>query len=151
MKTRTNLTAMAALVSTVAIALGACAGEASPNASRASSDPTVVAIYYDVHWYPPCATSPIKLGGQLFYPWPMGAPPIDESKYPVPETLASLPEGASGGAGRLDASLRRVVPPGPGDDVGTVVEYSDGMARFESRNGNVAWLTLEPQEYGYVC
>jgi hypothetical protein len=122
---------------------------------QGSTDISIVAVYENVHWYPACATSPIELGGRLFYPLPYGAPPVDESRYPLP--LASSRAGDDWGptdssiGSLLSVSLPRVAPPGPGDDVGTVIEYSDGMARFDSESGDVAWLTLEKQYYGYVC
>ncbi|MBN2176583.1 MAG: hypothetical protein JW722_02890 [Demequinaceae bacterium] len=81
----------------------------------------------------------------------MDAPPVDESQYPTIVDLVTgdLYQEESAVTAGLD--LPRLIPPGPGDDIGTVIVYSDGMARFESRSGNVAWLTREVQEYGYVC
>lgn len=115
---------------------------------RSRSGPTIVATFEDVHWYPPCATEPVLIGGTLYYPLPMmdvtgNAPgPFNDSTYPLASGV--------GTRGRLGA-LGRVVAPGPGDDVGTVIVYSDGMARFESDSGNVDWLTSEKQTYGYIC
>jgi hypothetical protein len=35
----------------------------------------------------------------------------------------------------------RVVDPGPGDDIGTLTVWADGVARWESDSGNLAtWL-----------
>jgi hypothetical protein len=44
-----------------------------------------------------------------------------------------------------------VAPPGPGDDIGTLIVYSDGMARYESDSGTVEWLTTEVHTYNWVC
>ena len=132
----------------VAVVLSACASEEVPGGPEG---PTVVAVYANVNWYPPCATSPIELGGDLYYPLPMGAPPVDESLYPVPTGPACHNLGSDEPSVALAAGLPRVVPPGPGDDIGCVIVYSDGVARFESHSGNVAWLTRKVQEYGYVC
>jgi len=137
------------LLAAVTLALVGC------SSAPVSTDITIVAVYENVHWYPACATSPIELGGRLFYPLPYGAPPVDESQYPLP-TANSRPGEDRGSIDSsvgflLSVPLPRVAPPGPGDDIGTVIEYSDGMARFESESGNVAWLTLEKQYYGYVC
>jgi hypothetical protein len=129
----------AVLMAAAAMGLSGCA---SPGAS---GGPTIIAIYEDVNWYPACATSPIEIGGDLYYPLPMGAPPVDESRYPLPFSEAE-PLGI-----KVVLGLPAVAPPGPGDDIGTVTVYSDGMARFDSGSGNVAWLTREEQEYGYVC
>ncbi len=139
---------MAAVVLLTAAALA----QAGCSPTNGSTGITVVAVYENVNWYPACATSPIELGGRLFYPLPMGAPAVDESKYPLPPSHSgSALSGFGAAPGALGTVVPRVVAPGPGDDIGTVVAYSDGMARFESDSGNVAWLTLEKQYYGYVC
>lgn len=160
MRTRTALavTAGIVVVAAVIVALAVWGGgsdRATPGGQPQAGAPTIVTVYEDVNWYPPCATYPIELGGRPFYPLPMGAPPVDESKYPLP-AVDALGWEDSGWVGSpigtsLSTGLQKVVAPGPGDDVGTVIEYSDGMARFESESGNVAWLTVEVQEYGYVC
>ena len=98
--------------------------------------PTIVAVYENVEWYPPCSTSPITVDGHVLYPIPMGDPVPNASFYPM---------SVAGGGGEY------VIPPGPGDDIGTVTLYSDGFARFVSHSGNVAWLTSEVQAYNYVC
>jgi hypothetical protein len=128
-----------ALVVATAMGFSSCASPEAPGG------PTIIAVYEDVNWYPACATSPIEIGGDLYYPLPFGAPPVDESRYPFPFSA----EGPL--AVMVVLGFPRVAPPGPGDDIGTVTVYSDGMARFDSESGNVAWLTREEQEYGYVC
>jgi hypothetical protein len=148
MKTRAALAVTAGVLAVVILLVllvvrGGGADRVTPGGQPQAGGPTIVAIHEDVNWYPPCATYPIELGGKQFYPLPMGAPEVDESVYPLKVVAATF--------GGLGFSVPRVAPPGPGDDVGTVIEYSDGMARFESESGNVAWLTLEVQEYGYVC
>ena len=46
----------------------------------------------------------------------------------------------------------RVAPPGPGDDVGTLVVWSDDVAWFVSENGQyTAWLVREEPTYGWEC
>ena len=119
---------------------------ASPGSPSATpSSPTVVAIYEDVHWYPACATSPITVGGTVFFPWPLTSPPIDETRYPMPPLHSGTTAG--GGGTRVPG----VMPPGPGDDIGTLIVYSNGMARFVSDSGKTAWLTTTEQRYDYVC
>jgi hypothetical protein len=44
-----------------------------------------------------------------------------------------------------------VAPPGPGDDIGTMIVYSDGFARFESDSAWIIWLTDQEQAYGWEC
>ncbi|MFW2332274.1 hypothetical protein, partial [Ilumatobacter sp.] len=83
--------------------------------------------------------------GTVFYPLPTEpsdhvvpglAEAIDESRYPIPADLAGVV---------------RVAPPGPGDDIGTMIVYSDGFARFESDSGWIIWLTDQEQTYGWEC
>lgn len=148
---RTLLSGIALLVAAT-MALAACTSVGdSTSPAETPGGPTIVAVFEDVNWYPPCAITPIELGGDLYYPLPMDAPPVDESQYPTIVDLVTgdLYQEESAVTAGLD--LPRLIPPGPGDDIGTVIVYSDGMARFESRSGNVAWLTREVQEYGYVC
>ena len=46
----------------------------------------------------------------------------------------------------------RVAEPGPGDDVGTLVVWSDGVAYFVSESGDLfAWLVDEVLTYEWVC
>ena len=61
---------------------------------------------------------------------------IDESRYPLPPD----PTG-----------VVRVAPPGPGDDIGMMIVYSDGFVRFESVSGWTIWLTDQEQTYGWEC
>jgi hypothetical protein len=146
------------MVASVLVLVG-CSSPQNP--SGEPTDITIVDVIENVQWYPACATSPIDLGGRLFYPLPFGAPAVDESMYPLPARASALGSGGSAAADgesmnsryfmTLSLTLPGVAPPGPGDDVGTVIIYSNGMARFESESGTVAWLTTEKQYYGYVC
>jgi hypothetical protein len=46
----------------------------------------------------------------------------------------------------------RVAEPGPGDDVGTLVVWADGVARWVSDSGNLdVWLIAEELTYDWVC
>jgi hypothetical protein len=81
----------------------------------------------------------VTVGTTTYYPLlPRQRNRIDETRYPRED----------GGA---PSGHMRVAPPGPGDDVGTMIVYTDGMARFESDSGNVIWLTDEEQTYNWVC
>jgi hypothetical protein len=45
-----------------------------------------------------------------------------------------------------------VVAPGPGDDIGDVTVFADGLALFESDSGDLTtWLTREQRTYNWVC
>ena len=48
--------------------------------------------------------------------------------------------------------LARVMEPGPGDDVGTLVIWADGVARFVSDSGDLtAWMVTDEITYDWVC
>lgn len=117
-------------------------------------DPKILAVYDDVAYYPACGNEPVTVNGTTYYPLPSSNPlrfgddvidPPDPRRYPLPGTPGAL--GGGGGHGRLGA----VAAPGPGDDVGAMVVYSDGVARYESDSGTVKWLTTTPQVYNWVC
>jgi hypothetical protein len=95
----------------------------------------------DFQYYGACGNETVRVGSTTFYPVPpRQRREIDEPRYPVYEEDNATPSG-----------LTRVVPPGPGDDVGTMIVYADGMARFASDSGRVIWLTDEEQTYNSVC
>jgi hypothetical protein len=49
-------------------------------------------------------------------------------------------------------SVGRVVAPGPGDDVGTLVIYQNGLAYWVSDSGDLdTWLTDTELTYNWVC
>jgi hypothetical protein len=137
------------------LTLAACGGDdtsgeaptttAAPTTTTAApdGDVTIVDVIKGFEFYNPCQNSTIDVKGTAYYSVPEGSmadsgdfPDIDESRYPLPDE----PQG-----------FARVVPPGPGDDVGTMVVYSDGIARFESDSGLVSWFTDQEQTYNWVC
>jgi hypothetical protein len=90
-------------------------------------------------YYGACGNETVAVGNTTYYPvLRRHLDEIDEARYPLDDDAE--PSG-----------LLRVVPPGPGDDVGTMILYSDGMARFESESGRIIWLTNEEQTYNWVC
>jgi hypothetical protein len=140
------------------VGLAACGGDdGSGEEPSTSAAPTTTAVatttpgevaIVDViegfEYYNPCQNSTIDIGGTTYYSVPDGSmaelggdyPAIDETRYPWP----AEPQG-----------LVRIAPPGPGDDVGTMVVYADGTARFESDSGMVSWFTDQELTYNWVC
>lgn len=106
-------------------------------------------VHENFQYYGACGNETVKVEATTFYPVHRDdVRSIDKSQYPV--------EGPSARPGPSEttadaAGFARVAPPGPGDDLGTMVVYSDGMARFESKSGRVIWLTDEEQTYNWVC
>ncbi|MGH9135232.1 MAG: hypothetical protein ACRDZZ_14935 [Ilumatobacteraceae bacterium] len=48
--------------------------------------------------------------------------------------------------------LTRVAPPGPGDDIGTLVVWADGVARWTSDSGDLdVWMIDDEIVYNWVC
>jgi hypothetical protein len=94
-----------------------------------------------VSYYPACRNETLTHGGLTWYP-------ISRDDWPTPSAGAAA---ASGGRG-VAASVPMVAAPGPGDDVGTLYLYRDGIAYWVSDSGTLwTWLTLVPQAYNWVC
>jgi hypothetical protein len=92
-------------------------------------------------FYGPCGDNSVDAFGTTYYQMYAGEiEALDESRYPHAEGEANAP-----------SEFARVAPPGPGDDTGTLIVYSDGMARYESDSGIVEWLTTEEHTYNWVC
>lgn len=125
---------------------GAPATTAAPTTTTvvaAGEAVSIVEVIDGYEYYNPCQNSEIEVNGVTYYSVPDGFdaglgeyPEIDESRYPLPDE----PQG-----------FARIMPPGPGDDVGTMILYSDGIARYESDSGMVSWFTTDELTYSWVC
>lgn len=121
--------------------LAACSDDRGP-VSRVTSPSTVsiVKVLEHFDYYGACGSETAVVDGVTYFrvlPEDLGK--VDESRYPL------TTDGAASGM------LAAVPVPGPGDDVGTMIVYADGMARYESDSGNVMWLTDEEPAYTWVC
>lgn len=58
---------------------------------------------------------------------------------------------AVGGTATVQAAIRLIPPPGPGDDVGTMTRFSDGMAYVVSDSGTEYWLSTEIRNLDWEC
>jgi hypothetical protein len=102
----------------------------------------IVAVYDDVGFYGACGNNTLDWDGVVYYQlFPEEFAALDVSAYPTSPPPTTAPA----------MGFARVPAPGPGDDVGTLIVYADGLARFESGSGNVDWLSTEPHEYDWVC
>jgi hypothetical protein len=119
------------------VALAAC-GEAAPSAPV-----EIAAVVDDVEYYIGCANEPVNVDGAVWYPL-AEFEFADEVAAIVDTPRVSPEQGIRGFA-------VRVAPPGPGDDIGTLVVYADDVARYESESGQTIWLTREEQTYNWVC
>ena len=126
----------------------------SSNASTVTTEPDsvpVVGVYDGVVAYPACGNEPFEHDGVVWYPL------FDEGFEPPDDALVERAEEVRAAA--RDAApvpsthgLVRVVAPGPGDDVGTLVIWSDGVARWTSDSGDLdVWLVDDQLTYNWVC
>lgn len=111
----------------------------------------IVGVFEGVGFYPACGNEPLLHDGTWWYPI-VRSPhdPIDEHLQDrIDEALAAEREpspvvGAQGFA--------RVAPPGPGDDLGTLVVWDDGVARWVADSGTLdVWMIDEEITYNWVC
>ena len=116
----------------------ATSGSATTDAVEVSEEVEIIEVIGDIEWYAPCGNEPLRFDGEVWWPLlPEELDALDESRYPRPQ-----PQGVAA----------RVAPPGPGDDVGTLVVFSDGIARFESHSGAIViWLGETERSYDWVC
>lgn len=136
----------------LAVSLAACGPAQAPGPAAEHSG---------VVYYPACGNEVLSYQGITWYPF------LYDEDVPYPDGYgregrlanpADAAAGAPGGHGPLvlalglGGSLPRVVPPGPGDDVGTLTVFSGGIAFFESDSGDLSiWLTDQPRDYPWVC
>ena len=94
-----------------------------------------------INYYPACGNEVLELDGTPWYP-------IARSDWETPSAEAAWPSGGHG----IGVSVPMVAAPGPGDDVGTLTIYDNGIAYFVTDNGDIhTWLTTAPQTYNWVC
>jgi len=114
-----------------------------------TSEIAIAEVFERVEYYGACGNETVTVDGVTYYPvhnetYPgntEGFPIPDFDRYPVIGTMVGL----------LGAFVApQVAPPGPGDDIGDMIVYVDGTARFESDSGWVIWLTDQEQTYGWV-
>ena len=116
--------------------------ETDPSTTDTMAGSIQAIVHEDFSYYGACGNEVVDVFGSMFYPLlPEQVARLDLSIYPL-----FSPARMSSGLARP-----QVGPPGPGDDIGTMTVYSDGVARFESRSGIVIWLSDREQSYYWVC
>lgn len=120
--------------------------ESDPETGWVEPEATVVGAYEGVEFYPACGDEQLEHEGVVWYQ-------VQEFEYPEIYDRAAngyreqAPESVA-----VHGFAARVVAPGPGDDIGTLVVWSDGVAYFVSDSGDLhAWLVQEELTYTWVC
>ncbi len=120
--------------------------ENDPETGTATPEATIVEVYDGVNYYPACGNEQLTHEGVTWYQ-------VQKNEYPeVYERAANgyrenPPESVA-----VRGFAPRVVAPGPGDDVGTLVVWTDGVAYFVSDSGDLtAWLVDEELTYPWEC
>ena len=117
-----------------------------PPSTTDAPEATVVEVYDGVDFYPACGNEQLSHDGTTWYQ-------VQQNEYPEiyervtngnredpPETVA------------VRGFAPRVVAPGPGDNVGTLVVWSDGVAYFVSDSGDLtAWMVDDELTYPWEC
>ncbi len=126
----------------VAAAAG-CGGSTDPLAP--GTTPAVVEVVEDVDYYYACGNEVLELAdGRAFYP-------LERQDQVDPDDYLGAPVAEHPDLVLAAGLVLAVVAPGPGDDVGTLTIYDDGMAHYVSDSGIEAWLDTEVREYGWEC
>ena len=116
-----------------------------------TSEVAIAAVFERVEYYGACGNETVTVGGVTYYPVLNEQYPGNNEGFPVPDLDRYPLVGTLLGMFGSFAAAPRVAPPGPGDDIGDMIVYVDGIARFESDSGWVIWLTDQEQTYGWVC
>lgn len=135
--------------------LVACAPLGPTSASseiKAGPTGDVVEVVENVGYYPACGNELIEVNGVAWFPFT----PTDDSPLPDDPFAATLggEAAADGGSGIgvMTAALSAVAPPGPGDDMGTLVIFENDLAYWGSDSGNLeTWLTRNELTYNWAC
>jgi hypothetical protein len=111
----------------------------------------IVGVYDAVEAYPACGNEPFDHLGMTWYPlFSEGFDPMmGDLQERVDEVRAVQRESSPV---RGVHGLVRVPAPGPGDNIGTLVVWADGVARWVSDSRDLdVWLIDEPISYSWVC
>ncbi len=132
------------------------------SSSPASSSPEVtgqgpapveiVGVYEGVNAYPACGNEPLEHYGVTWYPvMQVGYQPFDSGLQARADQILAVDRVDQPDA-VVQGFVRRVPSPGPGDDIGTLVVWADGVARWTSDSGKLdVWMIDEEISYSWVC
>jgi hypothetical protein len=126
---------------------------ASPSSSAllGTAPVEIVDVVDAVGFYPACGNETLDHQGTTWFTLANAAyGSVDPSFEQRADVVLSIDREASPVMGRQ--GLVRVVEPGPGDDIGTLVVWADGVARWVSDSGDLdVWLIDDELTYNWVC
>lgn len=125
--------------------------ETSPTTTESPDPVPILDVYDDVEFYPACGNETLNHSGQMWYPIArVGFDPMDASLQETVDAVLGV-EREESPVARMQG-LVRVSPPEPGDDVGTMVVWADGVARWVSDNGDLdVWMIDREITYTWDC
>jgi hypothetical protein len=111
----------------------------------------IVGVYEATEFYPACGNETLDHQGVTWFPLVrMGFNPVDPNLQDRIDEVLSSEREESPVAGVH--GFARVVAPGPGDDIGTLVVWADGVARWVSDSGNLdVWMIDDSIRYTWDC
>jgi hypothetical protein len=110
----------------------------------------IVALHEDVSFYPACGNETLTFEGLTWYQLNY-YDGYDEEYAAIYQAFADAERDPSPVVGRRGFAPA-VVEPGPGDDVGTLVIWADGVARWVSDSGDLdVWMVDEEITYNWEC
>ncbi len=142
----------AAPVTTPAPGSAASETAAPPETTTSPSTTTpvpIIAVHEGVAFYPACGNETLTFDGATWYQL-NHYDGYDEEYAAIYEAFADAEREPSPIAGRR--GFARVMAPGPGDDIGTLVIWADGVARWVSDSGDLdVWMVDDEITYNWEC
>ncbi len=109
----------------------------------------ITAVHEDVGFYPACGNETLTFDGVTWYQL-NSYDGYDEEYAAIYQAFADAEREPSPVVG--PRGLARVVAPGPGDDIGTLVIWADGVARWISDSRDLdTWMVDDELTYGWEC
>lgn len=109
----------------------------------------IVGVYEDVAFYPACGNETLTFDRQIWYQL-NHYDGYDDEYAAIYQAFVDAEREPSPVVG--PRGFARVAPPGPGDDIGTLVIWADGVARWVSDSGGLdTWMVDDELTYDWVC
>ena len=137
--------------------IGAVTIEPTPPITSTPGEPQravvpIVGTYEGVAFYPACGTEVLDHEGVTWYTLAHDGAQATDPEFSKRLSLLAAVEREPSPVSGVNGFVARVAEPGPGDDIGTLVVWDDGVARFVSDSGDLdVWLVDDELEYTWAC